>query len=145
MVTLTSTPTSLLDLITLPPHIITATPTLTSLGAPLLFDSAGDANPCATPRYTLLHAGDIVFYAAFVGCGADKPECCPWEVATTTTELPLGSTEGGGAPAGDRFKVIVQGGPGQLPLPKDLAKEGKLERCPGDYYTVRGEGICCPK
>jgi len=66
-------------------------------------------------------------------------------VATTTTELPLGSTEGGGAPAGDRFKVIVQGGPGQLPLPKDLAKEGKLERCPGDYYTVRGEGICCPK
>ncbi len=85
------------------------------------------AGGCSSTSYTLISDRDVVLYAAFVGCNADRPQCCPWSVST-----------GAVTSAGNR--VAAQ--PGQFPVPAANAKDG-LERCPQDYYSVSGQ--CCPK
>jgi hypothetical protein len=81
---------------------------------------------CQSTTYTLLDAGDMVIYAPLVGCNADRPECCPWNVST------------GAGPEGNR----VAAAPGEFPAPASSAKES-LDKCPQDYYPV--SGLCCPK
>lgn len=92
------------------------------------------AGDCASTSYTLVNGGDLVLYAAFVGCGAERPECCPWDVST---DAPPGNP-GSGPPEGGH--VAAAGG--DFPIPAADVKD-RLERCPQDYYSVSGQ--CCPK
>ncbi|KAM7188897.1 hypothetical protein V8F33_010344 [Rhypophila sp. PSN 637] len=80
------------------------------------------AGPCTQTQYTLIDAGEMVYQAALVGCDADRPECCPFEVATTS---------------GNR----VAGVGGGFPTPAVNALSA-LTACPDDYYPVSGQ--CCP-
>jgi hypothetical protein len=68
---------------------------------PLPSFTGGDLlrNYCATPEFTLLYGpqSTVVYYAAFVGCVNDKPDCCPFAVSTstsTTTEIVIATTTG---------------------------------------------------
>ncbi|KAL2134403.1 hypothetical protein VTI74DRAFT_242 [Chaetomium olivicolor] len=88
---------------------------------------------CKSTSYTLLDAGDLVYYAAFIGCNNARPQCCPWNVSTDAAP----SNPGPGGQQGD--KVAPE--PGHFPGPADDAKE-PLKRCPQDYYSVSGQ--CCP-
>lgn len=97
-----------------------ATPTYSGTGELL-------AGPCTQTQYTMVDAGEMVYQAAFVGCDADRPECCPFEVATT-------SGKGGGN--------RVAGGGGGFPTPAANALSA-LTACPDDYYPISGQ--CCPK
>ncbi|KAK4097190.1 hypothetical protein N658DRAFT_489404 [Parathielavia hyrcaniae] len=83
---------------------------------------------CQTTSYTLLNAEDMVIYAPMIGCNADRPQCCPFNVSA--------------AEAADG-KQIVAAGPGELPVPASDAKE-TLDECPQDYYRVADSGLCCP-
>jgi hypothetical protein len=54
---------------------------------------------CATPEFTLLPGpqSTILYYAGFVGCINNKPDCCPFRVSTsasTTTEVVVATTTG---------------------------------------------------
>lgn len=104
-------------------------PTFTGSGQLL---TQGD---CASTSYTLVSAGDVVYYAAFIGCMADRPECCPWSVAL---DNPI-ATGGGGIHEGNR----VAGGAGRLPIPAN-GVQALLAKCPDDYYSVSSQGMCCP-
>ncbi|KAK4118561.1 hypothetical protein N657DRAFT_637920 [Parathielavia appendiculata] len=84
------------------------------------------AGECETTSYTLLNAEDMVIYAPMIGCNADRPQCCPFNVSAAE------------APGGNR---IVAAGPGELPVPASNAKD-RLDKCPQDYYRV--SGLCCP-
>lgn len=79
--------------------------------------------PCSSTAFTQVDASTTVFYAGFVGCDRDRPECCPWSVAST------------GANVQDNTAY-------DLPKPanNDLAQ---LASCPGDHYSISGG--CCPK
>ncbi|KAK3295244.1 uncharacterized protein B0H64DRAFT_321318, partial [Chaetomium fimeti] len=104
----------------------TATPMFRD-GAELL---VGD---CQSTSYTLLDGGDMVLYAAFVGCNGDRPQCCPWNV---TTDASLDSPGSGGD---DSRAATIR--PGEFPAPAGNVKDS-LDRCPQDYYSVSGQ--CCP-
>ena len=110
-------------------------PTSTFNGAGQLLQQ-GD---CKSTSYTLVSAGDMVYYAAFIGCNADRPECCPWSVSVegvggAAAAAPTGP--GGSGREGNR----IAGGAGNFPIPADGG--GYLSRCPDDYYSVSGQ--CCP-
>ncbi|KAK3322978.1 hypothetical protein B0H66DRAFT_446451, partial [Apodospora peruviana] len=92
--------------------------------------------PCSSTSYTLIDGGNMVYYAAFVGCVADRPACCPWSVSTVAG-MAVSSGGGGGSEGGNR----VAGPPGQFPMPADNV-QGLLSSCPEDYYPVSGQ--CCP-
>ncbi len=81
---------------------------------------------CSSTSYTLVNGGDMVFYAAFVGCNADRPQCCPWNVSTEAV------------PQGNRVAAAAGG----FPIPASDIKD-QLRQCPNDYYSVSGQ--CCPK
>ena len=100
----------------------TATPNFRDGGELLVGD-------CQSTAYTLLNGGDMVLYAALVGCNGDRPECCPWNI---TTAAPPGTPDDGRAAAEA----------GDFPVPAADAKD-RLDRCPNDYYSVSGQ--CCPK
>ncbi|KAK0717479.1 hypothetical protein B0T26DRAFT_615241, partial [Lasiosphaeria miniovina] len=59
--------------ISLPPSSV-AQPTYNGNGQLL-------AGGCSTPAYTLVQEGNMVYQALFVGCQANRPECCPWNVS----------------------------------------------------------------
>ncbi|KAK4150469.1 hypothetical protein C8A00DRAFT_46151 [Chaetomidium leptoderma] len=99
----------------------TATPNFRD-GGELL---AGD---CASPSYTLINGGDLVLYAAVVGCNADRPQCCPWNVTADANPSNPGA---GGAP-GDN---LIAAAPGQFPIPAADAKDS-LE---SGYYKFTRE------
>ncbi|KAK3331687.1 hypothetical protein B0T19DRAFT_413805 [Cercophora scortea] len=88
---------------------------------------------CSDPTYTLIDGGDTVYLAAFVGCGADRPECCPWSVSSTSTTVTAARVTQAG--------VLVAGGAGNFPAPAS-GVQTNLARCPDDYYSVSGQ--CCP-
>ncbi|KAL2135017.1 hypothetical protein VTI74DRAFT_10054 [Chaetomium olivicolor] len=80
--------------------------------------------PCSQTDFTLVDAGSTVYYAGFMGCNKDRPECCPWAVATST------------------YASDAQGNrPYDFPKPinGDLAQ---LAKCADDYYSISGG--CCP-
>jgi hypothetical protein len=78
---------------------------------------------CATAQYTLIDYGQTASYVPFLGCMDSQPECCPFSLATTATDIPLNSR-------------------GPYPRPTD-AEEAMVASCPTDYYSVSGS--CCPK
>ncbi|KAK1828794.1 hypothetical protein QBC39DRAFT_384747 [Podospora conica] len=93
---------------------------------------------CASTSYTLVSAGDVVYYAAFIGCMADRPSCCPWSVALDNP-LATAGPAAGGINEGNR----VAGGAGRLPIPAN-GVQALLAKCPDDYYSVSSQGMCCP-
>ncbi|KAK5659527.1 hypothetical protein OQA88_729 [Cercophora sp. LCS_1] len=99
------------------------------------FDGEGSLlaqSTCKSASYTLVEAGDVVYYAAVIGCMGDRPECCPWSV----------SVEGSGGPTTASFEGNrVAGGAGRFPVPAS-GLHAVLARCPDDYYSVSGQ--CCP-
>ncbi|KAL8296273.1 hypothetical protein RB600_001653 [Gaeumannomyces tritici] len=100
--------------------IITSKPTYSGTG-PLL------TGTCASPSYTLVNAGVTAYWAGYVGCTNDRPECCPWPAADAVySAVYLGQGAGGI----------------KYPWPEDGART-TLPHCPDDYYSVSGS--CCPK
>ncbi|KAK4148480.1 hypothetical protein C8A00DRAFT_19695 [Chaetomidium leptoderma] len=86
--------------------------------------------PCTATSFTQVDASSTVYYAGFVGCAKDRPECCPWAVATTGTPV------SGGAGANDKDN---SGYDFPTPVNNDLAQ---LASCADDYYSISGG--CCP-
>lgn len=68
---------------------------------------------CTTPDYILL-TGPTVYWAPFVGCDQNKPDCCPFPVVTAAANYPVPQSTG----------------------------QATLSHCPDDYQTVSNG--CCP-
>ncbi|KAJ4298420.1 hypothetical protein N0V88_003450 [Collariella sp. IMI 366227] len=80
--------------------------------------------PCTQTDFTLVDAGNTVYYAGFQGCNKDRPDCCPWAVATST------------------FTTDAQNNRlYDFPRPADGAL-AELASCADDYYSISGG--CCP-
>lgn len=79
---------------------------------------------CSQTDFTLVDEGSTVFYAGFMGCIKDRPECCPWAVATATATS---------ADAHDNY---------DFPTPVNNCM-AQLASCADDYYSISGG--CCPK
>jgi hypothetical protein len=79
--------------------------------------------PCSSTSFTQVDAKSTVFYAGFVGCDQARPECCPWAVAST------------GSNVQDNTAYALP-----TPVNSDLAQ---LASCADDYYSISGG--CCPK
>ncbi|KAJ2906008.1 hypothetical protein MKZ38_003491 [Zalerion maritima] len=98
---------------------------------------------CTNEQFTLVDAGSTKFWAPFVGCDANRPECCPWQAAATnvgatsdttiTVEVSQPTDENG------EYNAAAI----DYPVPDDAA-QGVLGGCPDDYYTVSGSDACCP-
>lgn len=76
---------------------------------------------CATPEFTLVDTASALYYAPFVGCVADRADCCPF---------PLPASTGRATTDYD------------LPTARETA-QATLAQCPSDYWTVSGG--CCPR
>lgn len=139
-----------------PVTIVTVTTPLPSPAPytnPPLYSGNGNIlrETCGSTSFTLVDVGSTVYYAGFVGCVSDRPECCPWTVAgsnlkatgdttvtVTVTAAPgnPGPSDGSGGSGDDGNRV-------QFPVAADQAQQ-LLRQCPDDYYTVSGGGGCCP-
>ncbi|KLU91487.1 hypothetical protein MAPG_10005 [Magnaporthiopsis poae ATCC 64411] len=106
----------------------TSTPQFTGTGSLL-------GGGCSSPSYTLVDFGSTVFWAGFVGCINDRPECCPWTVGNTVAIDAGPVTQGGGVNTSpDNIGAA-------FPTPKD-GVQLVLSNCADDYYSVSGS--CCP-
>jgi len=74
---------------------------------------------CTTAAYELIDGGPTVYYAPVVGCGDNRPDCCP---RTTSRDVAIPTTAA---------NAII-----------DSANQVRLSRCPDDYYST-ADG-CCP-
>jgi len=79
--------------------------------------------PCSNTGFTQVDAGSTVYYGGFVGCVMDRPECCPWTVATPA------ATSAAGIDAAINFPQPANGDMG-------------VPKCADDYYSISGG--CCP-
>jgi hypothetical protein len=68
---------------------------------------------CTTPDYVLL-TGPTPYWAPFIGCDQNKPDCCPFAVVTAAANYPVPQS----------------------------TSQATLPHCPDDYQTV-SDG-CCP-
>ncbi len=95
---------------------------------------------CLSTEFTLLDVGSTVFYAPFVGCVSDRPDCCPYTVATTTlsvtqdTTVTMTITASGASDQGQGQSIMA------YPQPAD---QQIMQACASDYYSISGN--CCPK
>ncbi|KAK3371969.1 hypothetical protein B0H63DRAFT_526832 [Podospora didyma] len=103
---------------------VTTTPRHTD---PPLYAGNGNllAGKCTSTDFTLVDAGATVYLAGFLGCNNNRPECCPWKVATDTAQA--------AASAGSN-RI-------DFPLAADSAQQ-VLSKCADDYYSISGG--CCP-
>ena len=86
--------------------------------------------PCSSTSFTLIDASSTIYYAGFIGCNRDRPECCPWSVAQQ-------GVAAGGAATDSAGNVVYD-------LPKPANSDLKqLASCADDYYSISGG--CCPK
>lgn len=102
--------------------------------APINFKGSGEllVGECTTTDFTLVDAGSTVYFAGFHGCNGDRPQCCPWSVATTTEPPPV--TGGTNADLANRIGF-------DFPQPADK-NQAVLANCADDYYSISGG--CCP-
>lgn len=93
---------------------------------------------CTETDFTLVDAGSTMFYAGFVGCIKDKPECCPWPVSTQADgAIAAAQTEAAGSGNGDKIRNLGF----DYPQPADQ-KLVQMASCASDYYSISGG--CCP-
>jgi hypothetical protein len=91
--------------------------------------------------------GPTALWAPIIGCVGDKPDCCPFTVTNTITDVV-------GVTATQALTVTVDVGASSLsptsggalgsdgfPQPTNGSQE-TLAHCPDDYQTVAGG--CCP-
>ncbi|KAI0129611.1 hypothetical protein BJ170DRAFT_282256 [Xylariales sp. AK1849] len=112
-------------------------PTTTAIAEPL-YKGSGSllTGACAvtSSEFTLIDGGSTVYYAPFVGCVADRPECCPWK-AGTAINTSTASSSGG--------PDETSGSPGLAGYPQpENGGQAVLSKCPVDYYPISGS--CCP-
>ncbi|KAK3364451.1 hypothetical protein B0T25DRAFT_514134 [Lasiosphaeria hispida] len=88
---------------------------------------------CKKTAFTLVDAGSTAYWAGFNGCQGDKPECCPYTVATPTA-APAVNTPGPDRSGGNALGF-------NFPQPADR-KQAVLKNCADDYYSISGG--CCP-
>ncbi|KAK4460467.1 hypothetical protein QBC42DRAFT_298538 [Cladorrhinum samala] len=123
-VTLTTPPAPITQL---PPPVVTSIAYQPSSGGKLL---EGD---CSSTSFSMVDAGDMVFYAPIVGCNAARPECCPWVASGKAMATATGPSE-------DQINRVAAAA-GQFPKPEN-GQLSLLPKCPNDYYSV--SGLCCP-
>jgi hypothetical protein len=108
--------------------VVTATGALEQpdYNAPALYQGSGELlqGRCRETGFTLVDAGNTVYYAGLMGCNMASPECCPWAVATAT------SSSAGKDNVAYAFPQ---------PTASNLAR---LAKCADDYYSISGG--CCP-
>jgi len=118
--------------------VVTATGALQqpNYGVQPSYQGTGDLlqGDCGQTDFTLVNAGSTVYYAGFMGCNNDRPECCPWAAATPAS-LASGSAATGAAGADARDSVDFP-----VPVNNDFAV---MKKCADDYYSISGG--CCPK
>ncbi|KAK0633755.1 hypothetical protein B0T14DRAFT_81012 [Immersiella caudata] len=89
---------------------------------------------CTKTDFTLVDAGSTVYFAGFNGCNGERPECCPWQVATMSAS-PLATTMAGtNQDTGNHIGF-------DFPQPQD-SNQATLASCADDYYSISGG--CCP-
>ncbi|KAK0723690.1 hypothetical protein B0T21DRAFT_414069 [Apiosordaria backusii] len=88
---------------------------------------------CAQASFTLVDAGNTAYYAGFLGCIKDRPDCCPWPVETAAAAV---ASAVSGSNAAELEKLGFD-----YPIPVD-AKQARLQTCADDYYSISGG--CCP-
>ena len=88
---------------------------------------------CTETDFTLVDAGSTVYFAGFNGCNGDRPQCCPWPVATTSAPSPE-ATGGTNQDTGNHIGF-------DFPQPED-ANQVVMAKCADDYYSISGG--CCP-
>ncbi|KAK0655116.1 hypothetical protein B0T16DRAFT_450855 [Cercophora newfieldiana] len=86
---------------------------------------------CTKTDFTLVDAGSTVYFAGFNGCNGERPECCPWPVATTSAATTAGGTN---QDTGNHIGF-------DFPQPQD-SNQATLASCADDYYSISGG--CCP-
>ncbi|KAK4163848.1 hypothetical protein QBC43DRAFT_334971 [Cladorrhinum sp. PSN259] len=128
-VTLTTPPVPVTDL---PPAVPTTVFYQPSSGGKLL---EGD---CSSTSFSVINAGDVMFYVPLVGCNANRPECCPWIVSGRAAGQVATDQQ---TTAGPNTRNFVAAVAGQFPMPQD-GQLIALPKCPNDYYSV--SGMCCP-
>ncbi|KAK0725757.1 hypothetical protein B0H67DRAFT_139730 [Lasiosphaeris hirsuta] len=89
---------------------------------------------CKKTAFTLVDAGSTAYWAGFNGCQGDKPECCPYTVATPTA-TPTVNTRGPDRNSGNALGF-------DFPRPADDGRQTMLKKCADDYYSISGG--CCP-
>jgi len=87
---------------------------------------------CTKTDFTLVDAGSTVYFAGFNGCNGERPECCPWQVATTSA--PATTAGGTNQDTGNHLGF-------DFPQPQD-SNQAVLAACADDYYSISGG--CCP-
>ncbi|CAK7214823.1 hypothetical protein SCUCBS95973_002264 [Sporothrix curviconia] len=112
-----------------------------------LFQSTGSLlqDECASTQFTLLEDVSTVYWAAYIGCASNQPQCCPWTAAseffpatvTGNTTVTVTSTLTAGATAATGSNVALNAFP--APANQD---QGVLKHCASDYYSISGQ--CCP-
>ncbi|KAK4133475.1 hypothetical protein BT67DRAFT_382592 [Trichocladium antarcticum] len=90
--------------------------------------------PCSQTGFTQVDAGNTVYYAGFVGCIRDRPECCPYAVDTAM----------GSAQATDAAGIQVQDNKDLgFDFPQPVSSDSGMQtKCAEDYYSISGG--CCP-
>ena len=103
---------------------------------------------CATPEFSLVYGPQTtaVYFIGVVGCVGEKPDCCPFQVSSTTSTVTETVTQTLGAGLTTTVTQIAGAGPpviNQFPLPAAVSSSQiTLSRCPEDYETV--SSVCCP-
>jgi len=91
---------------------------------------------CAIPKFSLVYGPQTtaVYFIGVVGCMGDKPDCCPFQVSSTTSTITTTVTQTvrAGPSITDQFFFPIAASSSQITLP----------RCPEDYETV--SSVCCP-
>ena len=96
---------------------------------------------CASAHFTLLEDASTVYWAAYVGCASDQPQCCPWTAASqffaatatgtvTVTSTVMATAVTGTSMGLNAYPVAANSG------------QGILKSCAADYYSI--SGACCP-
>ncbi|KAK4239475.1 hypothetical protein C8A03DRAFT_32427 [Achaetomium macrosporum] len=89
---------------------------------------------CSETGFTLVDAGNTVFYAGLMGCNMASHECCPWAVATATSSSAGAATDVAGVNVQDNVGYDFS-----QPANGNMAQ---LAKCADDYYSISGG--CCP-
>lgn len=91
--------------------------------------------PCSQTGFTQVDAGSTVYYAGFVGCIRDRPECCPYAVETAMASAQ--ATDAAGIQVQDNKDLGFD-------FPQPVSSDSGMQtKCAEDYYSISGG--CCPK
>ena len=111
---------------------------------PPIYDGTGGLlrGECASTQFTLIEDFSTVYWAAYVGCASNQPQCCPWTaasdaIATTVTVTSTLKADDGGGVTATGINVIINA----FPVPAN-SEQSVLKRCASDYYSILGQ--CCP-